>query len=74
VAIVPSGHRLAGALRCACPIWKARRWKGIPGGDDTGPEVADAIQLLHMITVNRMIGVLPPHSSNRPRPAWSASR
>ncbi|WP_414931686.1 LysR substrate-binding domain-containing protein [Streptomyces chrestomyceticus] len=34
-------------------------WRGVPGGDGTGPEVADVIQLLHMITVGRMIGVLP---------------
>ncbi|WP_234317721.1 type 2 periplasmic-binding domain-containing protein [Streptomyces rimosus] len=35
------------------------RWKGIPGGDGTGPEVADVVQVLHMITMSRIIGGLP---------------
>ncbi|MFD8096105.1 LysR family transcriptional regulator [Streptomyces malaysiensis] len=62
VAILPSGHRLAG--RASVPMSDLAgetlpRWKGVPGGDGTGPEVADVVQLLHMITVSRMIGVLP---------------
>lgn len=62
VAIVPSGHRLAGraSLRMSDLAGETLpRWKGVPGGDGTGPEVADVVQLLHMITVSRMIGVLP---------------
>lgn len=62
VAIVPSGHRLAGHASVRMSDLEGEtlpRWKGIPGGDGTGPEVADAVQLLHMITVRRMIGVLP---------------
>ncbi|GAB3727622.1 hypothetical protein GCM10027598_47520 [Amycolatopsis oliviviridis] len=35
------------------------RWKGVPGGDGTGPEVADVVQLVDMVKVGRMIGVLP---------------
>jgi DNA-binding transcriptional LysR family regulator len=43
------------------------RWQGVPGvADDlapgaggSGPEVADVVQMLHMITLGRMIGVLP---------------
>ncbi|MBD2893002.1 Hca operon transcriptional activator HcaR [Actinomadura sp. RB99] len=62
VAVVPSGHRLAGraSVRTADLDGETLpRWKGVPGGDGTGPEVADAVQLLHMVTVGRMIGMLP---------------
>ncbi|MGW5643922.1 LysR family transcriptional regulator [Saccharopolyspora sp. NPDC003752] len=62
VVIVPHGHRLAGhaAVRMSDLDGETLpRWKGVPGGEGTGPEVADVIQLLHMVTVNRMIGVLP---------------
>ncbi|NIY63798.1 LysR family transcriptional regulator [Streptomyces malaysiensis] len=62
VAILPSGHRLAGrpSVRMSDLAGETLpRWKGVPGGDGTGPEVADVVQLLHMITVSRMIGVLP---------------
>ncbi|MEU6825381.1 LysR family transcriptional regulator [Streptomyces atriruber] len=62
VAIVPSGHRLAGhaTVRMSDLAGEALpRWKGVPGGDGTGPEVADVTQMLHMITVSRMVGVLP---------------
>ncbi|MGD0698413.1 MAG: LysR family transcriptional regulator [Trebonia sp.] len=67
VAILPSGHRLAGCASVrmsdlegeTLPRWKLPRGKGIPGGDGTGPEVADVVQLLQMITVSRMIAVLP---------------
>ncbi|WHX22307.1 LysR family transcriptional regulator [Streptomyces malaysiensis subsp. malaysiensis] len=62
VAILPSGHRLAGRASVRMSDLAGEtlpRWKGVPGGDGTGPEVADVVQLLHMITVSRMIGVLP---------------
>jgi hypothetical protein len=50
------------------------RWKGIPRGDGTGPEVANVVQMLHMNTVSRMIGALPRSLAEPARPAWSASR
>ncbi|HEU5031984.1 MAG TPA: LysR family transcriptional regulator [Spirillospora sp.] len=62
VAIVPSGHRLAGRASARMADLDGEtlpRWKGVPGGDGTGPEVADAVQLLHMIALGRMVGVLP---------------
>ncbi|GAA2338985.1 LysR family transcriptional regulator [Streptomyces violaceusniger] len=62
VVIVPSGHRLAGRAAVRMSDLEGETlppWKGIPGGDGTGPDVADAVQLLHMIRVRRMIGVLP---------------
>ncbi|MEU7140919.1 LysR family transcriptional regulator [Nocardia sp. NPDC046473] len=62
VVIVPAGHRLAGytSVRMSDLADETLpRWKGVPGGDGTGPEVADVVQLLHMIAVSRMIGVLP---------------
>ncbi|AEW99762.1 LysR family transcriptional regulator [Streptantibioticus cattleyicolor] len=62
VVIVPSGHRLAGHTSVRIRDLEGEtlpRWKGVPGGDGTGPEVADVVQLLQMITVSRMIGVLP---------------
>jgi DNA-binding transcriptional LysR family regulator len=62
VVIVPSGHRLAGRASVRMPDLEGETlppWKGIPGGDGTGPEVADVLQLFHMITVGRMIAVLP---------------
>lgn len=62
VAIVPSGHRLAGRATVSMSDLAGEtlpRWKGVPGGDGTGPEVADVVQLFQMITVRRMIGVLP---------------
>ncbi|TVT62622.1 LysR family transcriptional regulator [Amycolatopsis rhizosphaerae] len=71
VAIVPSGHRLAGrpAARMSDLAGETLpRWKGIPGGDGAGPEVADVVQLLDMIKVGRMIGVLP-RSLVQPVPA-----
>ncbi|MFI9271200.1 LysR family transcriptional regulator [Kitasatospora sp. NPDC052896] len=71
VVIVPSGHRLAGRASVRVADLESEtlpRWKGIPGGDGTGPEVADVVQLLQMITVGRMIGVLP-RSLVEPAPA-----
>jgi len=62
VVIVPSGHRLAGQACVRMSDLEGETlpsWKGIPGGDGTGPEVADVLQLLHMITLGRMIAVLP---------------
>ncbi|MEB3960655.1 LysR family transcriptional regulator [Streptomyces kunmingensis] len=62
VAVVPSGHRLAGAVSVRMADLEGEtlpRWRGVPGGDGTGPEVADVVQLLHMITTGRVIGVLP---------------
>ncbi|WAP53696.1 LysR family transcriptional regulator [Streptomyces sp. S465] len=71
VVIVPSGHRLAGHASVRMSDLEGEtlpRWKGVPGGDGTGPEVADVVQMLHMITVSRMIGVLP-RSLVEPLPA-----
>ncbi|WP_433173410.1 LysR family transcriptional regulator [Actinoallomurus sp. CA-150999] len=62
VVIVPSDHRLARQALVRMSDLEGEtlpRWKGIPGGDGTGPEVTDVIQLFHMITTSRMIGVLP---------------
>lgn len=62
VVVVASGHRLAGhaAVRMADLEGETLpRWTGIPGGDTTAPEVADVVQMLHMIAVSRMIAVLP---------------
>ncbi|MEV7555761.1 LysR family transcriptional regulator [Amycolatopsis sp. NPDC089917] len=62
VAILPSGHRLAGrdTLRMSDLDGEPLpRWKGVPGGDGTGPEVADVVQLVDMVKVGRMVGVLP---------------
>ncbi|MFE9423725.1 LysR family transcriptional regulator [Kitasatospora sp. NPDC006697] len=62
VVIVPAGHRLAGHTSACLADLEGEtlpRWKGIPGGDGTGPEVADVVQLFDMIKMHRMIGVLP---------------
>jgi DNA-binding transcriptional LysR family regulator len=70
VAIVSSGHRLAGraSVRMSDLAGETLPRGGIPGGDGTGPEVADVLQLLQMIAVNRMIAVLP-RSLVEPPPA-----
>ncbi|MFF0465539.1 LysR family transcriptional regulator [Streptomyces mexicanus] len=71
VAVVPAGHRLAGRTSVRMSDLKGEtlpRWKGVPGGEGTGPEVADVVQMLQMITVGRMIGVLP-RSLVEPLPA-----
>src|ERR1700761_5727187 len=62
VAIVPSGHRLAGhaAVRLGDLAGETLpRWKGIPRGGGTGPAVAAVLQLFPMITAGRVIAVLP---------------
>ena len=60
--IVPPGHRLADREVVRMSDLEGEslpRWKGVPGGDGTGPEVADVVQLVDMVKVGRMIGVLP---------------
>ncbi|OXM49685.1 LysR family transcriptional regulator [Amycolatopsis alba] len=62
VVIVPPGHRFAGRRSVRMSELEGEslpRWKGVPGGDGTGPEVADVVQLVDMIRLGRMVGVLP---------------
>jgi DNA-binding transcriptional LysR family regulator len=62
VVIVPAGHRLARRATARMSDLEGEtlpHWKGIPGGDGTGPEVTDVLQLFQMIAVGRMIAVLP---------------
>ena len=62
VVIVPPEHRLAGRTSVRLSDLEGEslpRWKGVPGGDGTGPEVADVVQLVDMIKLGRMVGVLP---------------
>jgi DNA-binding transcriptional LysR family regulator len=62
VVIVPAGHRLAGQAGVRLSDLEGetlQRGKGIPGGDEAGPEVADVVQMFHMIALGRMIAVLP---------------
>ncbi len=71
VVIMPSTHRLAG--RDAVRMFDMEGeilplWKGIPGGDNIGPEVADVVQMFHMIAVGRMIAVLPRSLVEQPPP------
>ncbi len=62
VVVVPAGHRLAGQPSVCLSDLEGETlpsWKGVPAGNGTGPEVADVVQLLHMITLGRTIAVLP---------------
>jgi DNA-binding transcriptional LysR family regulator len=62
VVIVRAGHRLAGRAEVRLADLAGETlpgWKGIPGGDGTGPQVTDVLQMFHLITVSRMIAVLP---------------
>jgi DNA-binding transcriptional LysR family regulator len=62
VVIVPPWHRLAGKAGVLMSDLEGETLpagKGIPEGDGTGPEVADVVQALHLITLGRMIAVLP---------------
>jgi DNA-binding transcriptional LysR family regulator len=62
VVIVSSGHRLAGQAGVRMSDLEGEtlpRGKGIPAGDGSGPEVADVVQMVHMIALGRMIAVLP---------------
>ena len=62
VIIVPSTHRLAARVSVRMSDLAGEtlpRWTGIPGLGGTGPEVTDVLQMLNMITVSRMIGLLP---------------
>jgi DNA-binding transcriptional LysR family regulator len=74
VVIVSSGHRLAGQAAVRMSDLEGEtlpRGKGIPAGDGTGPEVADVVQMVHMIALGRMIAVLP-RSLVEPVPAGLA--
>lgn len=61
VAVLPAGHRLAGH---ACVRWADLdgetfpHWRGIPSSG-TGPEVTDVAQLFPLVTIGRLIAVLP---------------
>ena len=62
VIIVPATHRLAARVSVRMSDLAGEtlpRWTGIPGLGGTGPEVTDVLQMLNMITVSRMIGLLP---------------
>jgi DNA-binding transcriptional LysR family regulator len=62
VVIVPADHRLAGRDSVLVSDLRGEtlpRGRGIPEGDGTGPAVADVVQMFHMITVGRMVAVLP---------------
>jgi hypothetical protein len=57
------------------------RWKGVPdneGGPELvsgdGPEIADAAQLIQMITLGRTIAVLPRSIAGPFPRGWCASR
>ena len=73
VAVVPAGHRLArrASVKLADLDREARPvWKGVSGDDagDSGVEVADVVQMLHMIAAGRMVGMLPRSLVSSPPP------
>ncbi|MFE6486299.1 LysR family transcriptional regulator [Streptomyces sp. NPDC057757] len=70
VAILPPDHRLAGRGEVTLadlahetlPRWKGVHGNGVPGIEPaaaSGPEVADAAELTHMVLLGRTIAVLP---------------
>ncbi|MYW69799.1 LysR family transcriptional regulator [Streptomyces sp. SID8379] len=70
VAILPPDHRLAGRGEVTLadlahetlPRWKGVGGNGVPGVEPvagSGPEVADAAELAHMVLLGRAIAVLP---------------
>ena len=62
VAILPAGHRLAGRAEVRVADLDGETlplWKGVSRDEGSGAEVADVVQMLHLITARRMIGVLP---------------
>lgn len=78
VAVVPDRHRLAGrpsALLADLAGERLPRWQDAPGSGSmvaestsSEPEVADVVQLLHMVRAGRMIGVLPRSLVEPPGP------
>ncbi|WP_067895872.1 LysR family transcriptional regulator [Nocardia vaccinii] len=62
VVIVPRHHRLADRTSVHMSDLEGETlpyWKGLPGDEGTGPEVSDVVQMMHMISVDRMIAILP---------------
>jgi DNA-binding transcriptional LysR family regulator len=62
VVIVPRRHRLAERASVRMSDLEGETlpcWKGLPGDEGTGPEVSDVVQMMHMISVGRMIAILP---------------
>ena len=62
VVVVPRHHRLGGRTSVRMSDLDGETlpyWKGLPGEEGTGPEVSDVVQMMHMISVNRMIAILP---------------
>ncbi|NEB76701.1 LysR family transcriptional regulator [Streptomyces sp. SID14478] len=61
VAVLPADHPLASRTALTTAELEHEtlpRWKGVPDGG-SGPEVADAVQMAHLIRLGRMIAVLP---------------
>lgn len=62
VAILPRDHRFAAcsALRLAdLQLETLPRWKGVAGGGEDGPMIADVPELIHMVILGRTIAILP---------------
>ncbi|WP_067666496.1 LysR family transcriptional regulator [Nocardia miyunensis] len=62
VVIVPRHHRLAERASVRMSDLEGETlpcWKGLPGDEGTGPVVSDVVQMMHMISVDRMIAILP---------------